>query len=76
MTLNPCFLSDWQQKQKMGVKIREEQILVAHPLHAVPVSDLQLLLGFLEAAVLLVVRRRLEVDVHIVGPGRRIEVDY
>lgn len=38
-----------------------------HPLHAVPVSDLQLLLGSLEAAVLLVVGGSLEVDVHIVS---------
>lgn len=40
---------------------------VAHPLHAVAVADLQLLLGPLEAAVLLVVGRGLEVDVDVVG---------
>lgn len=38
-----------------------------HPLHAVAVPDLQLLLGPLEAAVLLVISRRLEVDIHVVG---------
>lgn len=40
---------------------------VAHPLHAIAVPDLQLLLGPLEATVLLVVGRGLKVDVHIVG---------
>lgn len=38
-----------------------------HPLHAVAVPDFQLLLGLLEATVLLVVSRSLKVDVHIVG---------
>ena len=38
-----------------------------HPLHAVTVADLQLLLGLLEAAVLLVVSGGLEVNVHVVG---------
>lgn len=47
-------------------------VLVAHPVHAIAVADLQLLLGPLEAAVLLVVGGRLEVDVHVVGGlGRR-----
>lgn len=41
--------------------------LVTHPLHAVAVPDLQLLLGPLEAAVLLVVGRGLEVDVDVIG---------
>lgn len=40
---------------------------VAHPFHAIAVADLQLLLGPLEAAVLLVVGRGLEVDVDVVG---------
>lgn len=43
------------------------RVLVAHPLHAIAVADLQLLLGPLEAAVLLVVGGRLEVDVDVVG---------
>lgn len=38
-----------------------------HPLHATAVPDLQLFLGSLEATVLLVVGRGLEVDVNIVG---------
>lgn len=41
--------------------------LVTHPLHAVAVPDLQLLLGPLEATVLLVIGRGLKVDVNIIG---------
>lgn len=40
---------------------------VTHPVHAVAVADLQLLLGPLEAAVLLVIGGGLKVDVDVVG---------
>lgn len=44
----------------------------SHPLHATAVPDLQLLLGPLEATVLLVVGGGLEVDVNVVdGLGSR-----
>lgn len=52
---------------KVKLCARGSEVLVAHPLHAIAVADLQLLLGPLEAAVLLVVGGRLEVDVNIVG---------
>lgn len=42
-------------------------VTVTHPLHAIAVADLQLLLGPLEAAVLLVIGWGLEVDVDVVG---------
>lgn len=44
----------------------------SHPLHATAVPDLQLLLGPLEATVLLIVGGGLEVDVNVVdGLGSR-----
>lgn len=42
----------------------------AYPVHPVAVADLQLLLGFLEACVLIVVCRRLEIHVDIIGGQR------
>lgn len=47
----------------------------SHPLHATAVPDLQLLLGPLEATVLLVIGRGLEVDVNIVGGLRSRQGD-
>lgn len=47
----------------------------SHPLHATAVPDLQLLLGPLEAAVLLVIGRGLEVDVNVVGGLRSRQGD-
>lgn len=39
----------------------------AHPVHAVVVSDLQLLLRLLEAGMFVVISGGFEVDIHIVG---------
>lgn len=47
-----------------------------HPLHAIAVPDLQLLLGPLEATVLLVIGRGLKVDVNIIGGLRGWRYGY